>query len=170
MKSAYSLTHLSDQALLADLAVLVTADRQTTAALLAHIAEVDARRLYLPAACSSMHVYCMRVLHLAEDAALKRIRAARAARRFPQIFSAIADGRLHLSGVVLLAPHLADDNAEELLAAAAHKSKAEIEVLLAQRCPRPDVPTRLEPVSAGSPMPALAPGGPGATTRPATVD
>ena len=55
--SAYSLTHLSDQDLLAELAVLVTTDRQTTARLLAHIAEVDARELYLPAACSSMHVY-----------------------------------------------------------------------------------------------------------------
>src|SRR5688572_16116330 len=89
--SAYSLTHLSDQTLLAELAVLVTADRHTTAAVLAHIAEVDARALYLPAACSSMHVYCTRVLHLAEDAAFKRIRAARAARRFPPIFGAIAD-------------------------------------------------------------------------------
>ncbi len=160
--SAYSLTHLSDQTLLADLAVLVTADRHTTAALLAHIAEVDARALYLPAACSSMHVYCMRVLHLAEDAAFKRIRAARAARRFPQIFGAIADGRLHSSGVVLLAPHLTDDNADELLAAAGHKSKAEIEVLLAQRWPRPDLPTQLEPRPAltGSPLPEVAPGPP----------
>jgi hypothetical protein len=51
MMRAYSLSHLSNQALLADLAALVAADRQTTAALLAHIAEVDARALYLPAAC-----------------------------------------------------------------------------------------------------------------------
>lgn len=160
--SAYSLTHVSDQALLAELAVLVMADRHTTAALLAHIAEVDARALYLPAACSSMHVYCMRVLHLAEDAAFKRLRAARAARRFPQIFGAIADGRLHASGVVLLAPHLTDDNADELLAAAEHKSKAEIEVLLAQCRPRPDLPTQLEPQSspAGAPLPEVAPGPP----------
>ena len=140
MMRDYSLTHLSDQALLADLAVLVTVDRQTTAALLAHIAEVDARKLYLPAACSSMQVYCVQVLHLAEEVAYKRIRAARAARRFPQIFDAIAEGRLHVTGVVLLAPHLTDDNADELLTAAGHKSKTEIEVLLAHRCPRPDVP------------------------------
>jgi hypothetical protein len=153
--SAYLLTHLSDQTLLAELAVLVTADRHTTAALLAHLAEVDARALYLPAACSSMHGYCVRVLHLAEDVAFKRIRAARAARRFPRIFSAIADGRLHVSGVVLLAPHLTDDNADELLAAAEHKSKAELEILLARRCPRPDVPTQLEPAPADSPLPAV---------------
>ena len=46
----YSLSHLSDRALLRDLAALVAQDRATTAVLLAHIAEVDERRLYLPAA------------------------------------------------------------------------------------------------------------------------
>jgi hypothetical protein len=154
----YTLSHVSDQALLAELAALVAADGETTAALLAHIAEVDARQLYLPAACASMYVYTTRVLHLAEDAAFKRIRAARTARRFPQIFGAIADGTLHLSGVLLLAPHLTDDNADELLAAAAHKSKVEIELLLAQHRPRPDVPTRLEPAPAASPTAEQAPG------------
>src|SRR5438093_7429749 len=38
---AYKLTHLSDAALLRDLAALVAQDRTTTAALLAHLAEVD---------------------------------------------------------------------------------------------------------------------------------
>ena len=47
---SYSLSHLSDRALLRDLAALVAQDRATPAALLAPIAEVDARRLYLPAA------------------------------------------------------------------------------------------------------------------------
>src|SRR6266545_7285934 len=45
----YTLTHLSDTALLRDLAALVARDRLTIAALLAHLAEVDARRLYVPA-------------------------------------------------------------------------------------------------------------------------
>ena len=53
---SYALTHVTDEELLADLAALVATDRRTTAALLAHLAEVDARALYLPAACSSMHV------------------------------------------------------------------------------------------------------------------
>jgi hypothetical protein len=43
---SYSLSHLSDQILLRDLSALLAQDRTTTAALLAHIAEVDARRLY----------------------------------------------------------------------------------------------------------------------------
>jgi hypothetical protein len=44
----YTLTHLSDTRLLRELTVLVSRDRETTAILLAHIAEVDARRAYVP--------------------------------------------------------------------------------------------------------------------------
>jgi len=43
--NTYSLSHVADQVLLRALTILVAQDRSTTAALLAHIAEVDARRL-----------------------------------------------------------------------------------------------------------------------------
>ncbi len=162
----YSLKHLPDQQLLDGLSGLVGANHRNTATLLAHLAEVEARALYLPAACASMHVYCVRVLHLSEDAAYKRIRAARAARRFPAIFTAVAEGRLHLAAVVLLAPHFTDDNVDELIAAASYRTKAQIEVLLARRAPRPDLPPRLEPVPA-SLFEQLTPG-PVAATPPAT--
>jgi len=134
--STYCLSHLSDHTLLRDLASLVARDRATTASLLAHLAEVDARRLYLPAAHPSMFSYCVHELRLSEDCAYKRIQAARVARQFPAIFPAVADGRLHLSAVVLLAPYLTLENADGLLAAAAHNSKSEIEELLARRFPR----------------------------------
>src|SRR6266511_215561 len=102
---AYSLSHLTDPELLRGLASLIAQDRVTTAALLAHLAEVDGRRLYLPAAYPSMYLYCVGELRMSEDSACKRIRAARAARQFPAVFEALASGRLHLSAVGLLAPH-----------------------------------------------------------------
>src|SRR5437867_5477428 len=158
----YDLTHLSDAVLLRDLKSVVAQERGATATVLAHIAEVDGRRLYVPAGFPSMFLYCVHELHFSEEAARKRIHAARAARRFPAIFSAVAEGRLHLSAVVTLAPHLTEDTADELLAAAAHKTRAEIELLLAQRCPRPDVPARLEAISPlPSPTLSIEPGGPG---------
>jgi hypothetical protein len=129
---------------------LIARDRVTTAELLAHIAEVDARKLYLPAAYPSIFAYCVQELHLSEDAASKRIKAARAARRFPAIFEALAQGRLHLSAVVLLAPHLTDDTAVGLLAAATHRSKCGIERLLAERFPRPDVLAWVEAIPGSS--------------------
>jgi hypothetical protein len=130
---SYSLTHVSDTILLRELAALVAQDRVTTAALLALIAEVDARKLYAPAGYASMHAYCVEELRLSEDAASKRIQAARAARRFPALFGAIADGRLHLSAVCLLAPHLTPMSADELIETAAHMRKSEVEVMLARR-------------------------------------
>ncbi len=42
----YSLTHLSDQTLLRDLVAALAHERTATAIVLAHIAEVEARRLY----------------------------------------------------------------------------------------------------------------------------
>ncbi|HYM81796.1 MAG TPA: hypothetical protein VEY91_10365, partial [Candidatus Limnocylindria bacterium] len=151
---AYSLLHLSDQTLLRDLAALVARDRATTAALLAHIAEVDTRRLYLPAAYPSMHAYCVHELRLSEDTAFKRIRAARTARQFPAIFDAVADGRLHLSAVVMLTPHLTPENADELIGAAARRTKAELEQLLAQHFPQPELSAQVRAISA-PPSPAL---------------
>ena len=98
---SYTLAHVRDDVLLRDLAALVAQERLTTATLLAHIAEVDLRRLYVPAGYSSMHAYCVEGLRLSEDAAYKRIQAARAARQFPSLFTALAEGRLHLTAVCL---------------------------------------------------------------------
>ena len=151
---SYSLIHVRDAVLLRDLAGLVARDRVTTASLLAHIAEVDARRLFVPAGYPSMHAYCVDELRLSEDAAARRIQAARAARRFPSLFSALAEGRLHLTAVCLLAPYLTPEKADELVQEATHKRKLEIEELLARRFPLREVPARVRVVTPVMSVPA----------------
>jgi HNH endonuclease len=144
--TGYSLTHVKDHVLLRDLTALTARDRATTALLLAHIAEVDARRLYAAAGYSAMYHYCIRTLGFSEDMASKRIRAARVARRFPFVFDAIADGRLHVTGVSLLSSTLRNlraKQATELLVAAENRTKDEILVVLAERFPQPDVAARV---------------------------
>ena len=148
----YARSHFADETLLRSAATNAGRERTATADLLADIAEIDARKLYLPAAYSSMYAYCVGELRLSEDAAAKRIQAARAARRFPVIFGALAEGRLNLSGVGLLSARLTEDNAAELLAAAMDKNNTEIVQLLAARFPESDV----LPWVAG-PAPASAP-------------
>ena len=150
----YSLTHSGDGDLERNLVALVACDSTTTADLVAHIAEFDARKLYVPKGYASMFAYCVERLHLSEDEAFKRIRAGRTARQYPAFFPALAEGRLHLTAVVLLTPFLTAENAAELLAAAEGKSKAEIQRWLARRFPQPDLPTRLEPIASHA-----APGG-----------
>ena len=139
----YTLTHLTDAALLRDLTALVARDRATTAELLAHIAEVDTRKLYREAGYSSMFAYCVGELHLSEDMAYRRITAARAARVFPVLFDAVVEGRLHLVAVSLLAPHLTPENIDELIVAATYRSKSDVEELLARRFAVRDVPVKL---------------------------
>jgi len=154
--SQYTRSHLSDSSLLSGLTSHLSSERGALADVLADLAEVDTRKLYVRAAYSSMYAWCVGELHMSEDSACKRIRAARTAREFPTIFTAVAETRMHLSGVVLLAPHLTRENVTELLTATAHKSKLEIEQFLAQRFPQPDLPTRLHAVSPSST--ASAPG------------
>jgi 5-methylcytosine-specific restriction endonuclease McrA len=146
MKS-YSRTHVADHVLIRSLETRVVEDRASTAEMLADIAEIHARRLYAPAGYPSMFWYCVRKLHMSEDMACKRIRAARAARRFPAVFAALEDGRVHLTAVVMLAPNLNRANVDELIAEATHKSKRQLEGILAARFPKADVPTKLESIA-----------------------
>ena len=87
-----------------------------------------------------MFVYCMDVLHLSEAEAYLRILAARASREHPMLLTMLGDGRLHLTAIALLAPHLTRENRDGLLERATHRSKRQILELIAEIAPRPDVP------------------------------
>jgi hypothetical protein len=136
-----TLAELSDHELVTRLKSLVRRDAELTAEIVAHLGEVDQRRLYLDEACSSLFVYCTARLGMSESMAYKRIQAARASRRFPVLIDMLRASELHLCGVCLLVPHLTVENHQTLLAAARHKSKREIERLLAVSFPRPNVAT-----------------------------
>jgi hypothetical protein len=101
---------LPDPELIAEVSRLAASERQATSRLVSALAEFDARQLYLGQGCSSMFTYSTRVLHLSEHVAYNRIEAARTARRLPAILMMLADGRIHLSAVRLLAPHLTEAN------------------------------------------------------------
>ena len=105
MTSTHELKSLSDDELLRRLAELVQRSRRVEAVLVAHIAEVDERRLYIREA-PSMFAYCTQVLHLSEHEAYARITVARASRRHQVLLAMLSDGRLHLSGIGKLVPHL----------------------------------------------------------------
>ena len=140
MERTHSLTSFSDDDLLRRLSDLLGRSRRDEADLVAHIGEVDRRRLYAREASPSMFAYCTEVLHLSEAEAYLRIAAARASREHPLLLTMLADGRLHLTAIAKLAPHLTLENREALLKRAAHKSRREIEELVAELSPRPDAP------------------------------
>src|SRR4029453_7534324 len=149
---------VSDDELLRRLSSLLGDSRRVEADLVDHIAEGDDRRLYAREACSSMFAYCTDVLHLSEAEAGLRITVARTVREHPSTLEMLADGRLHLSGIPVLTPHLTAENAAGLLERAVHRTKSQIEELLAELAPRPDVPAVIRKLpAAAAPAPAAAP-------------
>ena len=156
---------LSDDALLVRVGILAGREREATAELIAHLAELETRQV-LVAEGYSLFTYCTKVLRLAEHSAYNRIEVARTARRFPLVLDLLAEGSLTLSTVRLLAPHLTEENHREVLAQARGKSKREVEVLVARLAPRPDVPATLRklPVPASLALPVES-----ALTAPATT-
>ena len=142
----YQLDAVSDDALHVQVKVLTGRHNALTAELLAHLAEVDARGIFRERACSSLYTYCVYELRLSEDEAQRRARAAKTARAFPISLEMLAEGAIHLTGLLLLAPHLTQENHVELLARARFRTKREIEHLVAEIAPRADVPARIEPL------------------------
>ena len=148
---------LSDCDLIATVRQVAGRERETTSNLVALIEQVDARRLYLGEGYSSMFMFCTRSLHMSEQAAYSRIEAARLSRRFPIILAMLADGRLSLATVGLLAPHLSDENCGPLLDAASFQSKRDVERLIAALHPQPDIPAMIRARSQrATPPPAAA--------------
>jgi hypothetical protein len=139
-------SHLSDGALIAEVARCARDERHATAQLVSHLAELDARRLYLGAGHSSLFKYCRDALGLSDDAAYNRVEAARACRLFPRVLEQLVDGSLTVTSVPLLARLLTTENHRELLAAASRRSKREVEELIAHRFPRPDTPSSVRKV------------------------
>jgi len=149
---------MTDRELLAQVSLLAAAEREGTARLVAVLGELDERKLYLGEGYKSMHEYCRQVLCLSEHAAYTRIETARAAQRFPVLLDRLADGSLHVTAVQLLARHLTADNFLAVIEAAAHKTKREIEELVARLNPQPPVPSRIQPLSPATGLRIVDPG------------
>lgn len=134
---------------------LAAEERVVIADLVACLAEVDSRTLVRKRDWPSLFEYCVYSLHWSESAAYRRIRAARAVRRYPIILDMLRDGRLHLEGVVILHAFIDDADFASLLLKAAGMTTKRIESLVADR--RRDPPVRDSMRFVGiSPHPVMA--------------
>jgi len=152
-----SLRRLSNRQLLARLSHMAQNERSATAALVAHLCEMDRRGLHRDQGYGSLFDYCVRVLRLSESAAYLRIHAARLGRRYPEVLRYLAQGELHLSALKLLGPKLTCENHQELLQVAAGKCKRDLEALLAERFAAPEAETVIRKLPQSAPGRAAEP-------------
>jgi hypothetical protein len=167
---------LSNDQLMSQVVQLNRKQYLLVAELLLYLGELDGRKLYRKLACSSLFDYLTARLGQSEDVAYRRMWGARLLRAYPLAYALLADAKLHLSALMLLKPHLTEENHREWLLAAAGKSKREVERMLAARCPKADVPTRVRRLPEPVPTrvselldPALGQGG-GSQERACTID
>ena len=81
-----------------------------------------------------------------------RIEAARASRKFPIILERLADGSITLTTICLLSNHLTQENHEQLLIAAKHKTRREVEQIVATLQPVPEVPSVVRKLPQPTPL------------------
>ena len=139
MSNRFRLLGVKNAELMAGLSQLVTRGNELTAELLAHLGELEERRLHLQLGFASLFSYCVETLGLSEGSAGRRVAAARVCRRFPEAFELVAHGELHLSALCGLAPHLDERNASELFTACCRETRRQVDELIAARFPKPDI-------------------------------
>ena len=84
------MNHLSDKQLVSALDKLVITESELTVTIVAHIAQVEERKLYLAEGYSSMFQFLQEKYHYSESSAWRRLSAARALRQFPQVRVSLA--------------------------------------------------------------------------------
>src|SRR5438045_5317836 len=141
-----SLASISDDELVAAVQQLTARANVGLADLLLHLGEVERRGVHRLRACASLYTYCIYELRMSEDAAFRRSKAARLVRQYPELHDAIAKGEIHLTGVLMIGPHLGGERHGEILRRARFRSKRELLRLIAEIEPKPEVPALVEPI------------------------
>ena len=118
---------LSDEELVLSLKSACRKEISGTCEVLAHLIELDDRRLYLKLGYSSLFDYCLRALKYSESGAGRMVQAARTVRDYPQILELLGERRLSLATLGKVAGMLTGENVREVLLNVEGKTIAETE-------------------------------------------
>jgi hypothetical protein len=133
------LLKLKDNQLLENFSLVVKQEREAISVVISHLAEIDRRRLYAREGFSSLFCYCVEKFNFSEEAAYLRIHAARMIQKYQDLLGFLERGEINLTTLKLISAHLTEQNREWLLKEVTHKSKRQVEKLLASYFPQHDL-------------------------------
>ncbi|OGR91375.1 MAG: hypothetical protein A2V88_16840 [Elusimicrobia bacterium RBG_16_66_12] len=122
---------------------LAETERFSLVDFLLHLGELDRRRACEKTSYATIFGYLTRRLGFSESDAVRRVRVARAARKYPSILRMLSRGELHVVGISLLEPVLTPENHQRLLQRASRRSTREIDRLVAELAPACEPPRDL---------------------------
>ena len=141
-----TLKGISDRELLSRIRKLSETERATVLSILAHLIEIDRRRLYLPRGYSSLFEFCVKHLGYSESTAGRRIAIARCIRDFPGVYRLLARGKTNFSNVAKISGIITPGNAERLLAGIEGRSSREVDLIVSRHKPKSSIRDRVRPV------------------------
>jgi hypothetical protein len=148
---------LTSAEVMAELVREVATERAASARVLAWLAEVERRRLYLELGYSSLFAFCLGALGFSEDETCNRTGAVRAVLEYPEVLAMLEARTITMTTARLLYPHLKQQaDPMSVLRSAAGRSRREVEVLIATLSPQPDAPTVLRREAAPRAVPGPA--------------
>ena len=131
---------LSDDHLVSRLRMLCRWSKRTEVEIISLLVVLQARHLDLHWTYSSLYKFCAERLGMTEGEAARRVAAARLIAKVPALLDYLRAGQLSMTTLLCLRNHVTSENANELLASVASKSKREVQLVLAER--RPDLSPR----------------------------
>lgn len=150
-----SLRSLSDQQLLSRTTRLTRCEREVTLRVLQHLNEIERRKLHLKLGYASMFVYCTRGLGYSESAAVRRIRCARCAVRYPEVYALLKCNDVNLTTLSLAIRVLRPHNKARLFERIRGCSQAQVKAIVAGYEPRPLPRDVVEPIVTQQVVPAV---------------
>jgi len=105
----------SNQQLLDGAKHLTGRHRTVTAHLVAHLAEIYARKLHVAERFSYLGDYCVAALGMSEDEGHRRAHAAALAYKYPMILDMLFEGSIHLSTLRIIGKCLTSQNYRRVL-------------------------------------------------------
>src|SRR3990170_1831091 len=144
--SLSSLAEVPSDALTVRLYEIRKEERALLVEFLAHLAELDRRRVVLALGYPSLFSFCTDYLGLTKSSAFRRTTACRLVGRFPVIAEYLADGRLCLTTLCELRDVLAEERLDEILDRAAGRTEDQVKELVCALRPRPAPPEVFRPL------------------------
>ncbi len=129
------LKNISDKELLLETKKLVFKERELIGEIIAHLAEIETRKLYSDLKYQSLYDYCTEELGYSNDQAYRRISAMRLSKQLPQVKGKLENGTISLSSANMLSVLINDSKMEkieqiEVLNLIEGKSKSETAALI----------------------------------------
>ncbi len=139
---------LSDKVLVEKLVRLAKEENELTANIILHLVELDRRKLYRDLGYTSLFAYVVSGLGYSENAAKRRITAARCVSQFPQVYQMLLKRELSLSTISIIAPVLTEKNKDSVLPQVVGKSRVEVEWVAGHFNPRKSQWDKIVPIVA----------------------